>query len=212
MDAAARALTDRLTRYLELPEERKDILAFGLVNLFLYLLDFAALAVAAALSGVPALTVTASFTAMFFRTLTGGAHLSTPWRCLCVSALLVWVCGVGAAWLSEVLGLGAGGVLVAMVGALAAWGIGKYAPVDSPAKPIPPAQAKRLRRAAWTLLAVWGVWEGSLLAGGQLDLALASSLGLIVQIGTLTPGEARLSHWIDNRLDLVQRLSIKGVN
>jgi accessory gene regulator B len=200
MEAVARALTDRMIRYFDLPEERRDTLAFGLLHVFLYLLDAVGLLAACLLSGSPALTLTAAFTSMSFRSLTGGAHLSSPWWCSLFSFSLLALCGASAAWLGRVVGPGTAAALVAAVGLGAAIGLWLYAPVDSPAKPLRAPQKRRLRMAAWVLWAVWVLGAGLLLSRGYLAAALASSLGLIFQTASLTPGEARLLRWIDQRL------------
>lgn len=204
MEAAAKALTDRMIRYFGWPEERRDVLVFGLIHLFLYLSDIVGLLLASLLSGAPALTLTAAFTSMSFRSLTGGAHLSNVWRCALFSYGLLAACGALAAFLGRVtLPLGAG--FVAAVGIIAALAIGAYAPVDSPAKPLSGPQKRRLRRAAWLLLLAWAVLEGVLLSRRYVGAALASGLGLVLQAGTLTPGEARFCRWIDQRFDSAGR-------
>ncbi|MGE5552508.1 MAG: accessory gene regulator B family protein [Betaproteobacteria bacterium] len=200
VEAFARALTDRMIRYFDLPEERRDVLAFGIIYVFLYLLDAIGLLIACLISGVPGLTLMTAFTSMFFRSLTGGAHLSSPWWCSLFSFTLLALFGVLAAFLGEMIGRRAAVGFIAVVGVCAAVAIWLYAPVDSPAKPIPTPQKRQLRKAAWLLWTVWVVWEGFLVARGYLAAALASALGLMLQTASLTPGEARLLRWIDQRL------------
>jgi accessory gene regulator B len=209
MEAAAKALTDRIIRYFGLPEERRDVLAFGVIHVFLYLIDAVGLLLACLLSRAPAFTLTAAFTSMSFRSLTGGAHLDNPWRCSVISFSILGLSGALAALLTKVAGPRVGALLIAVVGGCAAAAIWRYAPVDSPAKPLSEPQKRRLRKAAWLLLVIWAVWEGALLGRGYLGPALASGLGLFLQTGTLTPGEARLTRWIDQRFSSARRLKLK---
>lgn len=196
MGAAARALTDGLIRYFHLPEDRRDVLFYGVTCLLLDLLGLVAIVLAGFLVGLPGLTLVAAATSGLFRSFTGGAHFYSPWLCTAASAAIAALLGVAAAALRGLpttqLTLG-----LALVVAASAVAFHRYAPVDSPAKPISPAKRAKLRRAAWLVLVAWTGAAGIFLATGDAGLVVASALGLLWQSWTLTPGGARLYRFID---------------
>ncbi len=196
MEAVARALTDRMIRYFGFPEERRDLLAFGMTYLFLFVIDAGAVVLAGIAVGELGLTLVVAVTSAVFRAVTGGAHFSDPWTCAIFSAAIAAVLGRLATSLADVPLLWL--VLVAAaVSAVAGVGIWMYAPVASPAKPISPEQRARLRRMAWFVLAGWLIAMGTVLQRGDSRFIAASALGLIWQVATLTPGGARFYLTID---------------
>lgn len=208
MEAAARALTNRLISYFHLPEERRDVLFYGVTCLLLDLLGLAAIVLAGFLAGVPGLTLVAAGTSALFRSFTGGAHFHNPWLCTAASAAIAALLGLAAAALHGLpalyLTLG-----LALVVAASATAFHRYAPVDSPAKPISPAKRLRLRKAAWVALAAWTAAVGVALATGAAGIMAASALGLLWQSLTLTPGGAGLYRFIDRICGLGRTLEIQ---
>lgn len=202
MEATAKALADRMIKYFGFPEERRDLLAFGLTYVFLYVVDVTAIVVAGFVAGALGLTLVAAASAAVFRAFTGGAHFSDPWSCAVISAVLSAALGSVAGrvtlGVSSPAWVAAGSAVLVAVAASAA--NQAYAPVESSAKPLSPAQKVGLRCMAWVVLAGWGIVMALLFRYKAFDFILASSLGVLWQVLTLTPGGARLYRLVDRAL------------
>lgn len=207
MEATAKALTERLMASLGLPEQRKDALTYGMVTLFVTLLDLGAVILAGWLAGALRLTLIVALTSAFFRALTGGAHFESPWTCAVASGLIAAGLGRAAAALQR---YPVGPVMASLSAAgVAAWTFSAFAPVASPAKPLSQVHKLRLRRLARLALAAWVLAAAALRfqAGGVVT---ASALGLLWQAGTLTPGGARLYRSIDGQVAVRKDRLAKG--
>lgn len=203
VEATARLLTDRLIRYFGFPEERRDVLTFGLAYLLLFFVDGLCVIVAGLVFHALVPTLTAAFTAAFFRSLTGGAHFSDPWTCAAVSGVVAGGLGALGKTFAGLPGFQLA-IIALSTAAVGSAAVGLYAPVDSPAKPIPVAKRAALRRLAWIAIVAWGFAMGLLVRHGAGDLVVASSLGLIWQIVTLTPGGASAYRFLDQVIHRAQ--------
>ncbi|MDI6871061.1 MAG: accessory gene regulator B family protein [Bacillota bacterium] len=199
MEVVAKALTDRMIRYFGFSEERRDLLAFGVTYILLFVIDTLTVVLAGILVGAFGLTLVVALTSAVFRSLTGGAHFSDPWTCAIASAVIAAGLGSLAAALTDIVPFWLMGIVLVVAG-LAGVTIHRYAPVDSPAKPISPPQKAKLRRVSWVALAGWVIIMGCVLYRGGSSLVAASALGLIWQVGTLTPGGARFYHLVNRAL------------
>ncbi|MGQ9780129.1 MAG: accessory gene regulator ArgB-like protein [Bacillota bacterium] len=193
----ARMMGERLAAALALPSEAADKAAFALENLFLLVATFAAILLSAAALGLLGPALAASLTGALMRAVSGGAHLGRPGRCILVSTLLA----LGLGWagraaaplflppLSTVLALlvGIAGMVVLFL----------YAPAETPAKPIPPSQRRKLRIASLLFLLLWLLWFFSSRPGR--DLPAAGLFGLAWQFLTITP----LGYWLYRLVDRV---------
>lgn len=198
----ARSLGNRLAGALELPVEAAERAAYALELLFLDVLTLLAITGFSFLAGVFAPALAATATIMVMRTFSGGAHSDSPWRCLIVSTVLA----LGLGFLGRAAGpLLTPTVLHSLLGAITIPGlivVIRHAPADTPAKPIPPRQAKVLKGLALVLLLLW--CAGAVLLPVRRDLLAASMGGMIWQIFSVTPA----GYWLAARLD---RLGRKGV-
>lgn len=197
LEGAAKTLADRMINYFGLPEERRDVLSFGLTCLLLYILDILGIVLAGILVGALGATLVAALTFAAFRSTTGGAHLKGPWLCCLVSSAVLAACGALAVQLARAISVGQTMLFLATVAGLAAVAIAKYAPVDSPAKPIPQPQKIKFKRSALCLWILWIITVAALLGLGKAGLAIASGLGLACQAFSLTPGGAGFFRFID---------------
>ncbi|MGE5550128.1 MAG: accessory gene regulator ArgB-like protein, partial [Bacteroidota bacterium] len=134
----ARQLGDRLARALELPQEAADRAAYALEILFLYILTLAAIALPAFVLGLFWPAMAATLTAGAMRSVSGGAHLNSPWRCIVLSTLVAVFFGlIGHLLISNVTVLTLG-ILTGIIVVMGTVIILRYCPADTPAKPIPP--------------------------------------------------------------------------
>lgn len=191
----ARRIGERLAVALELPETAAERAAFALESLFLFVLTSAAILAAAALCGVFWPALAAAVTGAFLRKLSGGAHFSTPWRCILVSTLLAILFGLAGRLLSPFLARAPLAAVVCATAFAAAAVLSRYAPAETPAKPIPEPQRKTLKALSLLFLAAW--MPGMLLLPLGRDLLAASTIGLAWQVFSITPAGYCLYRSID---------------
>lgn len=178
-------------------EERRNIIAYGLeiiIGALVKLIFFAALPLAL---GIFPQVLAAALAGGIFRLAAGGAHCTAYYRCL-VSSLAVFL-GIGslARYLAHypfplesiVAGVGIWSLFIAL----------RWAPADTPAKPINNALHRRgLRIASVTIIVFYlVVCQFAPLNG---DTILAASLGFFIQAFTVTPAGYRLIETMDRLL------------
>lgn len=181
----ARQLGDSLARALELPQEAADRAAYALEILFLYILTLAAIAIPAYLLGLFWPAMAATLTAGAMRSVSGGAHLNSPWRCIVLSSLIAITLGMT----SQILDTNVSPFFSAFI----AWGtlvlgsivLFKYSPVDTQAKPIPSNKLIIFKYLSLSVLFLWVI--ALLFLPLRMNLRWASMLGMIWQITSLTP-------------------------
>lgn len=133
----------------------------------------------------PALMIIITFSA--FRSFSGGAHCSSPLNCELYSVISV----NALAFISKLISLDYQYVMPIAIFTMlfSFWAIAKYAPADTPAKPITdPNKRYRLKKYSLTLLCIW---SASMLlyfktAHKGNMVILASSLGLLFQSFSIT--------------------------
>jgi accessory gene regulator B len=140
------------------------------------------------------------------RLVSGGAHCSTFFRCLVLGTVIM----VGLGQLAAMIGmLMPHALLFFLVAFTTAWGfyvMHRWAPADTPAKPIvSPKKRTRYRRLSYIFIAVAAVVSLFILYGGgaPLDsaLALASIGGVCWQIYSITPTGYRFIAMVEVLLD-----------
>lgn len=190
--AWSRIIGDRLALALGQTQEAADRAAYALENLFLFLLTLAAIVLTASLAGLFWPTIIAAATGAVMRKASGGAHLSSPWRCILVSTSLGLLLGFTGRLAASFLVLPGVAGFVVMAGALILF---RYAPASTPAKPIPPLQRRTLKVFALILLGLWTLGIFALPVGR--DLLGASVAGMTWQLLTITPAGYACYHIID---------------
>lgn len=212
MENAVGIVADKLIKYFSFPEERRDVVAFGLTTLFLAVLDILGIAVAGFLTGLPGPTFAAAATFAFFRLLTGGAHFSGPLLCCVASSLLLSGCALFGGWLSAVMTPLSQIAFIAGVSFIAGAVTAAYAPVASPGKPLTDRRRVSLKRKALAFDTAWVVAAVSAICFDNSLVALASALGLLAQTITLTPGGARLFDLVDRTVGVTRLNKVKRGN
>jgi accessory gene regulator B len=210
VEKAARIVADRLISYFEFPDERRDVVAFGVTTVFLWAIDVLGIVVVGSLIGLPGQTLAAAASFAGFRLLTGGAHFTGPWLCCTASSVLLAGCALLAGWLTGAVSPLRHVGLVAGIALIAAATFSAYAPVASSAKPLSDERKASLKHKALLVTAVWVMAAvGGILADKSLWV-LSSALGLISQVITVTPGGARLFHLVDHAVELLWLNKVKG--
>ena len=183
-----------LARELNLSEAQAEVVQYGLLSLAATLLSLTVIVVISSLLGILREALIITFTMMFFRKVSGGAHCSTLHGCIITGTAVIMAVSLASRslepWFGDRLFLL---MLPPLLVLVSAW---LYAPADVPQKPISsPAQRSVLRTLSLFFALAW--------AGVGLYLWLkhystliyyyrGANLGLLWQALLLTPAGYRL--------------------
>ena len=205
MDRLINNLSGMLQQEFELTEDSKEIAAYGLYMLFSTIIGFVSIVVVGFMLGVLKLALVGLLTASGLRVLSGGAHSANLRNCTLLGAIIA----PGIAVLAKNFGhqiplLGMYGLVIS-TSLLGLWIILTYAPADTPNKPIISELFKqRLRKMSLIYLLIWFCLAAANIRGlffsPAHDLVLASTLGILWQIFSITPSGYRLVALIDHLL------------
>lgn len=183
-------ISTKISKYLadelHYSDEQKIVLAFAVEGIILTISAFAAIMVLGFIIGAPWETFFAAVSGGLLRKFSGGAHCSTPLRCVITGAVLY--SGIGL--ITKVLYSYGGQNIYSLLGVLIFGGfclalILLYAPVDSPAKPIiSPSFRKKLRLGSILTVLVFIVIN---LMTYRTSIGFSITGGLFIQSLTLMP-------------------------
>jgi len=202
---ANKDLTVRISEFLaEESGKDQEVLLYSLTLVKSALMGYGLLFLVSYIFGVWQYTLIAAVTASIFRVISGGAHASSPMRCSIIGILLFTSFG----WMAEMVGDINRLVVVSLVLILASVSFlifYRYAPADTPSKPINShAQRKYLRVISFSLLVLWtstALYSTYSFSGyPYVNYLLAGMLGLAWQVFTLTPLGYTTSHALDTHL------------
>lgn len=200
---------ERFSRYLQqelgINDDRREAVAYGLHFFFSTVFGFAAIAIVGWALGVFSLAMTAAITTSFLRVVSGGAHSRRLRNCVLLGAIVSPGIGLVSKFSYQSIGLTFLYVLVIAIWLYGLRNIYKYAPADTPNKPITSETARRrYRRLSFALMSVWlTLVGGNLVTGGDMlpgDMILASALGLLWQVFSLSPQGYKTLEGIDQLL------------
>lgn len=172
---------------LQLDDEKTEVVAYSVTSLFLFFANLCFLFFVCRLLGVVTEGFTAALTAAALRSVTGGAHLSSPQRCIILSSLLPASFGYLGKHVGTLLSRE---ILVVILFSTLVWAlfiIAKYAPAEVKERPIKPEKRGFYRKAGMVATLCWVVLAGYFLLAGYPALFLAGSCGFVWQTITLTP-------------------------
>lgn len=165
-------------------EEKAAVLTYGFEVLGGFVLEVALIFFLAWLLKIFVPVVCLMVTVGIFRSLAGGEHCQAYYRCLILSLITFLLLGYLVLLLAPLLvsckkfALG-GGFAFAL---FATW---KYAPVESPARPLSVAKRLKVRKGTFAFLGLWLLFFFAFEFPGEV--ATASLLGLLGQSFTLLP-------------------------
>lgn len=174
-------------KQLDLDEEKTEVVAYALTSLFLVIIDLTLILVVCGFLGVIQEGLIAALTGAVLRSVTGGAHLSSPWRCAILSALLPAFFGYLGKFAGPLL---TSEILVVFLFFTLIWGVfivNRYAPAEVKARPIRPEKRGFYRKAGILLVLFWAIPAFFFLSTNRPAFFLAGSCGLWWQTITLTP-------------------------
>ena len=193
-----------LQNELNLNNERTEVISFGLYTLFTAVSGFVAVIVVGYIVGAVKLSLTAAVTSAIFRAISGGAHSARLRNCTILGAIVSpgialvsrWV----SPWMPDLLLF----FLVAVTWLLSLASVYKFAPADTPKRPITrPEERKKFRRLSFAFLFIWiiGLTITAVMKLYSCDFILASTLGLLWQANSITPKGYRFVERFDKLLN-----------
>jgi accessory gene regulator B len=201
-----------LAQELNLTGDQEIVLAYAMRIFLSSITGIIVIILLAMAAGVLPYTLAAAVTAAVLRMFSGGAHAGSPLNCTVIAGVIFTALGLAGrhtfASLENYLP-----VLAPAVWLMSILVILKYAPADTPAKPITTKmQRGKLRFISLTLVFVWGLPVFFSLAGTleiKENLIYASTLGLLWQTFSLTPYGYTLSSLLDKAFN-VTKAFMKG--
>ncbi|ATW24584.1 accessory gene regulator ArgB-like protein [Candidatus Formimonas warabiya] len=172
-----------ISKQARLDEEQEQVIAYAIEGLLLSVTGFASIVFVGALFGAALPALIAGLSGGVLRKFSGGAHASSPLRCIIFGALGYGSLAVIAKYLSKVMVVNNGYLLLALIICLLIVVI--YAPVDCAAKRIKsPVLRKRLKLGAvcFVLLMMCLV-----VTVDAVLIKVSITLGILYQTATLFP-------------------------
>lgn len=157
MEKLARKLANKIAVSLEYDKEKEAVVAYGLIAMIQVAVTVLLVLLLAILIGAPIEAMIICFSVSILRKYSGGVHAESAELCTFISILYC----TGAAYLSKKLLLGIYSPIPMLAAVIAIYGLSylivyKYAPVDSPNKPIhTDKKRKRMRRGSFIILSVY---------------------------------------------------------
>lgn len=179
-------ISEYLAAEMNYDEETRNILAYALDSILLTMGGFITIWVIGTLLGVFRQTLVAAIAGGVLRLFSGGTHCSTPLKCMLTGAALYTCVGWGAANIytlqPDKFILFVSMFILAIVSFIM---VAKYAPVDSPAKPIVSVdyRNKLYKGSVITTLVLMVM----MLINYQTIWGIAISGGLFIQASSLLP-------------------------
>jgi accessory gene regulator B len=187
MEEWARKLAELFQRNLDLNTDQTEVAAYAITSLCLLVITFVLIVTICRIFTVVPQGLVVTLTAAVMRSVTGGAHLSSPWRCILLSTILPVVLALFAknlgpstpSWLLLLFLL-----FTAFYGVFV---IRRYAPAEVKEKPIKPEKRGYYRVISYIFGLLWLLFSFYLFFHGASHLLLATILGFFWQMATLTP-------------------------
>jgi len=156
MEQLAHKWAQKIGTALNADQEKIAVMAYGLTALLQLLLIFAAALLFGLLFGFLWEAMIVFFSVGFLRRLIGGAHAGTFNGCMVISVVCIVLFSALAHYVLPLCGFWAVCIASVLIDLLASFLIYRYAPVDSPNKPVrSPEKIRRLRRGAGTVMAAF---------------------------------------------------------
>jgi len=179
----SQALSDTITKDLDLDEEKREIITYSIEYLFLQLFGFIAIIIVSFFFGVVKTALIASIFGAVLRKVSGGAHFSSPIMCLSFGAVVYTAIGKIAVEINKFPNINFNYFFVFLIICLVI--VYRLAPVDSPAKPIHSKGFKRKLRLASVIFVIFTIILIFFI--DSITFRTSAALGIIYQTATLLP-------------------------
>lgn len=219
IESLASKIADFLRMKLQLDEEKRDVIRYGLIGLLQVITLFLFITLIGVITGTLYESYIVFFTVGYLRKSTGGAHSSTMWGCNTVSVLSISLLAVSSRYLlgmpiEPILNYGSS-VLLFITGLLI---FIKYVPIDSPNKPIAsPEKIKRLRRESFMKLLLFFLLTLIAINRANIEvrfysISMSIRLAIVWQIITLTKTGSALLLKVDRSVNALLDLVFQREN
>ncbi|SKC83237.1 accessory gene regulator ArgB-like protein [Maledivibacter halophilus] len=201
---------DKIINYfknnVEIDEDQEAILTYSMHLVFSGILSIGFALLAGLLLGIVPYVLTILITNVIFRTFSGGAHSEGMVSCATYGAVIMSILGMIVKFTYLDKNLLA--IILFFILIFAFWSINKYAPADTPGKPITTkVKRDKLRKLSFSALFIWcliGIlWYTGFVKGYKL--IYSSALGLLWQSFSLTNLGYALIHHMDKILQKITK-------
>lgn len=185
-------LADYMAKQLGNNHEKRHVYYYGFQIVIGGIVKFLILVLATLLTGILFSTFTALFFFAVLRVIGGGYHMGSYIRCMIVSSLFFMFSGfiveyTNAYWNQSMLALLAGAVFITALPTVMKW-----APKDTPYKPITKPEQRRILRILSILVVIlWAVSEVFFITFNLNYWSLAGSLGILLAVFMISPAGYR---------------------
>lgn len=188
-------LAFKVASTLNLNKDKEEVIAYGAFNFIQTMWSIVIVIIFGVIFKVPIEALIISFSISILRKYSGGAHSSSPNRCAFIGAVV----SVGLALLVEYtyqfVNLNWVIIAAVLIFTFGYYNIFKYAPVDSPAKPIVKEKSKQRmkKKSIFTLnvlaalIIILVIIQSITTNKNYLSIAICICLGILWQVLTLTP-------------------------
>ncbi len=190
-----------LAEQLEQDHTKRSVYYYGFQLVIGSLVKGSIMVVAALILGSFSTAMTLMLTFILFRILAGGYHMDTYGKCLGASMLLFLIPAVLTQYTYKLWPAELAYIFAALTFVTSLPVILKWAPADTPNKPITkPSQIRRLKTSSALFLVLWLLVTNVLIFNGLIKFAVASSFGILIETFTVTPAGYQFFDRISGKL------------
>lgn len=191
---------------VDVDENQEAILRYSMLLVISGILSIGFALLAASLLGVFPYVLAILITTSIFRIFSGGAHSEGMVSCAIYGAVIMNILGMVVKYTHPEKRLIA--IILFFIFMFSIWSINKYAPADTPEKPITTkVKRDKLRKLSFSALFIWCLmcilWYTGFIKGYQL--VFSSALGLLWQSFSLTDWGYALMHYMDKTLGKISK-------
>ncbi len=199
---------------LRLSPEDQEVVAYGLEVTFSLFISLILTLVLGYLLGIVTETLMVALVWMLIRSLAGGAHCSTIWRCAIFSTLVMVVLGGAAGFFSSFFDQKLVIVIILLCGFIALTITSIWAPADNAKNRILSASRRRKFRhkalAVETALITFLLFACHFTGNEYSSLLLAAGLAMLMETLTVSPVGYRMTAFLDKLLERVEKAVWRG--
>ncbi|WP_432662377.1 accessory gene regulator B family protein [Wukongibacter baidiensis] len=203
-------LVDNTINYFEknteIDENQEAILRFAIEVVISFVVSLGLVLLVALPLGVFLNVLIIILTTSILRSFSGGAHSETMFGCALYGAIIMNGFGLVTKYTQPSKGVLS--IFILFVFLFSTWSIYKYAPADTPGKPITTkVKRQKLRRLSFATLFIWCIlcllWYTGLMK--NLTIIYASAFGVLWQSFSLTDWGYSLLHHVDRILRMINK-------
>lgn len=206
VDDFATSVIDSFKKNLDVDANQEAILRFSIHVITSAIFSLGLALVVGLLLGTFTNVLIIALTTAIFRSFSGGAHSSTMFGCAIYGTAIMNTLGIIAKYTHPDKGILS--IIILITFLFAFWSINKYAPADTPGKPITTkVKRQKLRKLSFLTLFIWcGIcitWYTGFTK--FYVLVYSSALGVLWQSFSLTDWGYALLHHLDRALQMIKK-------